>query len=1394
MRIPVILVLLFLFLSSLPGFATTREYREIIVKFAPAVTVSQAPGTGVVTNRRSVSVLLSKYEVNRAEPVFSEQAQVLPEALKNCLVLTSENKTSLPALIEALSNNPEVIWAEANHAYKIDFTPNDSLFQQQWALQKIRTESAWNIEQGSADVLVGVIDTGVDYLHQDLRGQIWVNTIEDLNHNGRLDSTDVNGIDDDGNGYVDDVIGWDFTDAPNFPDGGDYLDPDNDPMDEFAGGHGTAVGGIIAAATDNVTGVAGIAPGARIMPLRAGTAAGFLEEDDIAEAIVYGVQNGCRIINMSFGDVVYSHLIKDAVMYGSSQGVLFVSSAGNSGNSTLQYPAGYDETISVGATDENDNLAPFSSYGSKINLVAPGQEVLALSTGNDYSRLNGTSFSAPMVSGALALICSHYPTASSQAVTARLYSACRDLGTRGWDQYYGHGLLNVFGSLTDQQQTLAQIDQPQTSGGVKDDSVAIIGSAVGSDMREYSLAYGAGEMPLRLTTFFTSRDHVLNDTLGFWHTAALPDSVYTLELKIENQDFRTFVSRVIVYLDRTAPVLDSLNILPMVIDNFYGDMIQIFTDDQTVATLLYRQVGETDFTRSLASGYFSDRHFFLLSQQDIQGQIEFYIRLENSSGLITRVDNEGQYYTIDLTQPNTFTADFHLVAEETGFGYFLNRSADLNGDGTVDLVAQAVWPDKPEARLNIINFQNGQFVRHISSTPAFPRDFRDVDADGKPEILAGFGGSSFLFPGSGLPEFSVPPVQSALADFWGARLFDFFNDGQKEILTLNQNQWHLFRLDRLSDFSVSLMQTLDNPTAGENNYGVPYAEIADLDGDLNPEIILGDYDGDLLLYERNQNNEYLPVFTKRLPGVDATHRFACGDFDGDGVKEIAVATQQLAEYLGESAIDRQYWILTVLKSEGDNSLKILWQQNFYGLVDQKGAFTGVSSQDYDGDGRDEIFFTPYPKAYFIQYENNSYQLNWFYRGANSNAVPQIEPRRFLLSSDSTLMVWEIQPTGQKPLPPARLWVEAADSEKIVLNWEKPGAGVRYQVNRIRHNGSVPHLFLVGEPPFVDSTVTTGELYRYRVKTIDSSFANPVSNSSEPVEVRAENPPVFEALEQTGRAQVLLRFSAPLGGKSFQVNQYWLLSDSLRPLSAVRGKGKQQVLLTFNRSFSPGKHAILLYDLENEHRVPFYRDSLLIPFTAIETFEQLYLQKVEMISKRRLRLVFNHPMDENSVVNTAHYQLIPQGKILSVEPDTLDASIVYLNLEGKNRMGSLGEKYYLEASGLQDKWGNILSREFGNRFLIQRQVTDLESITVFPNPFRPSGQKNQITFGNIPNGTEIFIYTAGGKNVTRLRESDNDGGVKWDLRNREGKPVGSGVYIFLARFSEQQKLGKFAIIK
>jgi subtilisin family serine protease len=203
---------------------------------------------------------------------------------------------------------------QQNHIYHLDGTaPNDPLYEDQWYHLALGAARIWPEIPAGKEIIVGVIDTGIEYDHPDLVHNIWINRAEDLNQNGILDPADINGLDDDGNGYIDDVVGWDFTDAPRFPDNGDYLGEDNDPSDEYFQGHGTQIAGIIAAEINNNIGIAGLVPGIRIMNLRAGTANGYLEEDDVARAILYAVDNGARIINMSFGDTELSGFLSDVL-------------------------------------------------------------------------------------------------------------------------------------------------------------------------------------------------------------------------------------------------------------------------------------------------------------------------------------------------------------------------------------------------------------------------------------------------------------------------------------------------------------------------------------------------------------------------------------------------------------------------------------------------------------------------------------------------------------------------------------------------------------------------------------------------------------------------------------------------------------------------------------------------------------------------------------------------------------------------------------------------------------------------------------------------------------------------------------------------------------------------
>jgi len=278
-------------------------------------------------------------------------------------------------------SKPDVEYAEPNYIVRKAVIPNDSGFTQQWGLNNagqtggtidadIDAPEAWDITAGSNNIVIAVIDTGVAYGHPDLAGNIWQNT----------DEIPANGVDDDGNGYVDDVYGWDFIDNDGYP--------------EDLDSHGTHVAGIIASRGNNGTGGTGVMWSAKIMALRFLGVTGVGDVANAAQAIIYAADNGARIINASWGGYDYSTPLYNAIDYARSKGVLFVAAAGNDAQNidgSPFYPAGFTlpNILSVAASDSNDNLAYFSNYGAtSVDLAAPGVAI--------YSTVPILTLSAPV--------------------------------------------------------------------------------------------------------------------------------------------------------------------------------------------------------------------------------------------------------------------------------------------------------------------------------------------------------------------------------------------------------------------------------------------------------------------------------------------------------------------------------------------------------------------------------------------------------------------------------------------------------------------------------------------------------------------------------------------------------------------------------------------------------------------------------------------------------------------------------------------------------------------------------------------------------------------------------------------------------------------------------------
>lgn len=346
----------------------------------------------------------------------------------------------------------EIVAAVERHAVRYPLlTPNDPHFGQQWNMTKIKMPETWEIAQGHGAIVVAVIDTGVDTRHPDLAANIWNNPAE----------IPGNGIDDDNNGYIDDVHGWDFT-------GTDQPNGDNDPIDPYnpyylaGAGHGTHVAGIIAAAGNNGLGVAGIGWGLRIMPLKVladNESEMFLI--DIVEAIDYAIANGARIVNCSFGGEGLSDQVEyDAFERLREKGILAVCAAGNSGEDNdagepRTYPASYDldNIISVASSDPSDYLASHSNYGkTSVDLMAPGAMILstclcpAVGTCDSYCDRSGTSIAAPHVSGAAGLILSRNPALGYTRIKSLLLESTDPIPSVS-DKLISGGRLNAFAAL-----------------------------------------------------------------------------------------------------------------------------------------------------------------------------------------------------------------------------------------------------------------------------------------------------------------------------------------------------------------------------------------------------------------------------------------------------------------------------------------------------------------------------------------------------------------------------------------------------------------------------------------------------------------------------------------------------------------------------------------------------------------------------------------------------------------------------------------------------------------------------------------------------------------------------------------------------------------------------------
>lgn len=329
---------------------------------------------------------------------------------------------------DRLSSLPFVERVELNRAARPAYVPNDPMWTDMWHARAIKADKAWDISKGNSSVIVAVIDTGVNVVHEDLIGSRWRNPGEIAEDH----------IDNDGNGYIDDLFGWDF--AYN----------DRNPNDVH--GHGTACAGLVAAVQDNNKGGCGVAPKAKWMALKAATDAGWFYDSANIGAYLYAANNGAKVLSCSFFSDRVSPAEHDAINYCWNHNILPVVAAGNANTIFPYYPGAYDNVLGVGATTTGNARAGFSNMGSWVDVAAPGTGLQATTTSLGYTTgFGGTSGATPQVAGLAALVYSAKPGATNAEVRAIIEDTATDLTTQ-WTNY---GMVNCEAALKSITQPVA---------------------------------------------------------------------------------------------------------------------------------------------------------------------------------------------------------------------------------------------------------------------------------------------------------------------------------------------------------------------------------------------------------------------------------------------------------------------------------------------------------------------------------------------------------------------------------------------------------------------------------------------------------------------------------------------------------------------------------------------------------------------------------------------------------------------------------------------------------------------------------------------------------------------------------------------------------------------------
>ncbi len=1297
---------------------------------------------------------------------------------------------------------PGIEYVQPNRLSKLHIEPNDPLFPQQFHYV-VSNPQAWNYSTGSPLVIVGIVDSGVLIDHPDLQANIWVNA----------DEIPDDGIDNDGNGYIDDCNGWDFSDAPELSDiaVGDYLQQDNEPIDENF--HGTHVAGIIGAVGNNNIGVCGVAWNIKIMPIRAGfrttTGTGFLQDDDAAAAIIYAADNGCHVVNMSWGDPDYSPIIGDACEYAYSRGVTLVASAGNDPGPYLSYPAKLSNVISVGAVNRSGNIAGFSSYGMDMDLVAPGELVLSTyktDPGELYYEQSGTSMSSPFVAGAAALLLSLHPGLSPDDVRARLLTATDDRGAPGFDMYYGHGLLNTKKLLENTAPPLLEIDTPIEQCGIMG-SVDITGTVIGEDFFRYSVMYTSAEVPTILDWYDVTThqnypsyysQQISNGILAHFDIPeAFPESSYTIRLQYEDRQGGKFNVFRTVHYDRTPPTLVQESLQGF--KRYDGQNLRYYISavfDEKVRTQLLI-TASTGLLEKCYGTLLDSLHVWALPQYLPQGDIDIQILATNTSNLTLTTDVYENFMDVEYEIVPSYGYTWQRLGQAR---VPLNETYDYNGDGYQEYMAM----DLPSSGYGKVYVYQPTAAGHIV-THDFDDSFWLLSAGNTnttdQEILLLKSDTATLMEcqNSDYPNF---PLWNA-SSITGGVLADYSNDGTDDVLLVkNLPTERVIQAYKRSGTTFTAKNTLHNTSQTNlRNTFVPTITVKNFDNDNYRDILTADTDGDVMIYEIHNDNLAELSWSYRM-SIGNTYSIASGDFDGNGSQDFFIG----GYYRDELDVNLNFWYFEGFKNLSNNNYGSMGSIMFNEVASQN----SIQAADLDSDGKAEIILAISPNLYILKYINGQFKPQFYgnsYRTYSILAYKDANNRPYFLTNysevaDSVFAVeWTSDDPYTGPPTPVNFLALPQNEDSVNLTWI-PNGSQSYKIYRRDPEGEVQILDNVTGGSFLDTGLTEGTTYSYAITAYNSAFTPSESTPTIWQSATPYHKPNIVSVTMISRNVLRVMFDQPMSGTIVNPTLYSVSQGMGRPTSVNSVASHHGVQLLFGQQF-PVTEELFILSLNNilsASGIALQDEN--VAFVYLEDTEPPHIEDVEVLpDKKTLNIVFNESISPTpNPENPLNYKLYcpsndPDNYIVSVEH--LDNKIRFYLAQALKHSSAA---YLLTVNNIRDLAGNSVSLQNNTARFMLSDITDLKNVTVFPNPVRMSKHQSYCKLINFPpyKKGQIKIFDSSGNlvyssSIGPFNPEINKNSWSWELKNNNGNRISSGIYYYSVEMGDDHARGKIAVI-